>query len=65
MLSWFKCKHPAAALYAKGEQVVIAIDDEFEKITYRMLCSRCGSEVNFSHCRFTHGARAIRAMGVK
>ena len=49
------CKHPADGLAVVREQTVSRIDDDFEKVTYHLLCQKCGEACDITHAKTIHG----------
>ncbi len=41
---FFKCKHPANQLWVQEKEKVEKMDDDFDKVTYRLRCSNCGKD---------------------
>lgn len=51
MFGIFRCNHPARSLLVKGEQLVEKIDKEVDRVTYRLMCGKCGVDVDVTHAR--------------
>lgn len=49
MFNLFKCKHPAAYLTIYSTKPVVEdVDQDFERVTFRMHCIKCNTQVDKS-----------------
>lgn len=51
----FPCAHPAHMLQVRREEARAEIDGEFESVTYQLLCTQCGKDVDIHYQRLTGG----------
>ena len=70
MFNLFKCKHPINRLVVEKEQTItplqrkisrgfFQIDEHFEKITYHLVCLKCGENVKIEHAKTNHGVESL------
>jgi hypothetical protein len=45
MFNFLKCKHPLDNLMVEKKETRTSMDDEFNKVTYHFVCSKCGKPV--------------------
>ena len=62
----FRCQHPARALAVRSEQRVAPDSDtpeDHEIVTYRLLCMKCGRDVDIRYARLIGGVAGFMARG--
>lgn len=61
----FRCKHPAAALRVARPETVARVDDDFNSVTYHLLCGNCREHVHIEYAQMIGGVEGFLARGHK
>jgi len=63
IFNFLKCKHPLDNLMVEKKETRTSMDDEFNKVTYHFVCSKCGKPVKTEHAELRHeGSFFLRSM---
>ena len=49
MFGLFKCTHPANGLGVERKETVAYLDDDFDIVTYHLVCRKCGERVELNY----------------
>lgn len=60
-MGWFSCRHPFNALFVAKEATEVQMDEDFNKVTYHLYCSKCGEALPMSHAKLIGGVAEFMA----
>lgn len=60
---FFKCKHPARWLGVQRDETRKRKDEDFDVVTYHLVCRRCGDTVELSYAKMIGGVDAFLKRG--
>lgn len=60
---FWTCKHPAASLVVARDATVEQVDEDFDRVTYRLSCRACGKPVEIRHAVMRGGVQAFLERG--
>jgi hypothetical protein len=65
MLSLFKCTHPANRLGVERKETVEPMNDDFNIVTYHLVCRKCGEQISLNYADPIGGSAGFLKHGTK
>jgi hypothetical protein len=62
-MNWFSCKHPAHRLGVDKEETRERQDEDFDVVTYHLICRGCGKRLELRHAVMRGGLDAFMERG--
>ena len=58
-MMFFRCKHPASRLGVQKKETTTRLDDEFDVVTYHLVCRRCGETLELKYAKLIGGVESF------